>query len=310
MADTGGSVIIFGGNSEIDIADEIYKNIIPDLRKPETLVNVAGHTTLRELVSVIAECDVFLTNDSGPLHIAYAVGTPMVAIFGSTDPELTGPPPGPEGANAVIMAPDTPCSPCFERSCKQNDMQCMYAITSDEVYYGVKQILPHVPAVFLDRDGTLCEDTGYINNINDLHIFSETDSLQMLKDRGFSLIGITNQSGIARGLIREDFVQQVNTIFMNKYGFDDFYYCPHHADERCACRKPEPEMLLRARSKHRIDFRRSYVIGDKDSDMLLAQAVGAKGILVKTGKLQDSQYAEFTAANLAEAANWILKDSK
>jgi len=165
-------------------------------------------------------------------------------------------------------------------------------------------------AIFLDRDGTLCEDTGYINNINDLHIFSETDSLQMLKDRGFSLIGITNQSGIARGLIREDFVQQVNTIFMNKYGFDDFYYCPHHADERCACRKPEPEMLLRARSKHRIDFRRSYVIGDKDSDMLLAQAVGAKGILVKTGKLQDSQYAEFTAANLAEAANWILKDSK
>ncbi len=310
MADTGGSVIIFGGNSEIDIADEIYKNIIPDLRKPETLVNVAGHTTLRELVSVISECDAFLTNDSGPLHIAYAVGTPMLAIFGSTDPELTGPPPGPESANAVIIAPDTPCSPCFERSCKQNDMQCMYAITSDEVYYGIKQILPHVPAVFFDRDGTLCEDTGYISNMNDLHIFSETDSLKMLKDRGFSLIGVTNQSGIARGLIKEDFVQQVNSIFMTKYGFDDFYYCPHHADEGCTCRKPEPEMLLRARSKHRIDFRRSYVIGDKDSDMLLAQAVGAKGILVKTGKLQDSQYAEFKAANLTEAANWILKDSK
>jgi heptosyltransferase II len=142
MADTSGSVIIFGGNSEIGIADEIYKNIIPDFRKPDTLLNVAGHTTLRELISLISECDAFLTNDSGPMHIAYAVGTPMAAIFGSTDPELTGPPPGTESVNAVVIAPGTPCSPCFERSCKQNDMQCMYAVTSDDVYYGIKKVMP------------------------------------------------------------------------------------------------------------------------------------------------------------------------
>jgi lipopolysaccharide heptosyltransferase II len=310
MADTGGSVIIFGGNSEVDIADEIYKNIIPEFRKPDSLLNVAGQTALRELISLISECDVFLTNDSGPLHIAYAVQTPMVAIFGSTDPQLTGPPPGAESDNTVIIAPDIPCSPCFERACKQNDMQCMYAVTSDEVYYGIKKILPQVPAVFFDRDGTLCQDTGYINNMNDLHIFGGMDHLKILKEQGLKLIGISNQSGIARGLIDENFVQQVNSIFMNQYGFDDFYYCPHHPDTHCPCRKPEPEMLLRARSKYRIDLKKSFVVGDKEADMILARSVGAKGILVKTGKLQESENADFTAVDLTEAVNWILNDRR
>jgi heptosyltransferase-2 len=310
MSDTGGSVVIFGGAREVDIADEIYKNIIPEFRKQDTLLNVAGQTTLREIISLISECDTFLTNDSGPLHIAYAVRTPLAAIFGSTDPQLTGPPPGSEAADTVVIAPDSPCSPCFERVCKKHDMQCMYAVTSDEVYYGIKKILPAVPAVFFDRDGTLCQDKGYINNMDDLRVFDEMESLKILQENGFLLIGVTNQSGIARGLINENFVQQVNSIFMNQYGFDDFYYCPHHPDEHCTCRKPEPEMLLRARSKHHIDLKKSFVIGDKESDVLLAKAVGAKSILVQTGKLQESQHADYTAANLAEAVKWILNENK
>jgi heptosyltransferase-2 len=186
----------------------------------------------------------------------------------------------------------------------------MYAVTSDDVYYGIKKMLPHIPAVFFDRDGTLCKDTGYINNMNDFHVFPETENLKFLKEKGFRLIGTSNQSGIARGLIDKNFVQQVNSIFLNQYGFDDFYYCPHHPDEHCACRKPEPEMLLRARSRHRIDLKRSFVVGDKESDMLLAKASGARGILVQTGKLQESQYADFTASNLTDTVNRILNESK
>lgn len=310
MADTGGSVILFGGKSEVDIADEIYKNIIPEFRGPETLLNAAGHTTLRELISLIAECDVFLSNDSGPLHVAYAVRTPAVAIFGSTDPELTGPPPGDESSNIVVMSPDVPCSPCFERSCKQNNMQCMYAVMSDDVYYGIKKILPSVPAVFFDRDGTLCRDSGYINNMNEFQVFPEIDSITLLKEKGFRLIGVSNQSGIARGLVDEHFVREVNGLFIHQYGLDDFFYCPHHPDNRCACRKPEPEMLLRARSRYGIDLKNSFVVGDKESDMLLAKAVGAKGVLVKTGEVQESGYADYTASNLTEAVNWILANSK
>jgi histidinol-phosphate phosphatase family protein len=99
-------------------------------------------------------------------------------------------------------------------------------------------------------------------------------------------------------------------MFINQYGFDDFSYCPHHPDEHCACRKPEPEMLLRARSRHRINLKKSFVVGDKESDMLLAKSVGAKGILVQTGKLRESHHADFTASNLTDAVQWILNNTK
>ena len=307
ISDTGGSAIIFGGKSEVDIADEIYKKSIPEFRTSHSLMNLAGKTSLRELISLISECDVFLTNDSGPLHIAYAVRTPMVAIFGSTDPVLTGPPPGGDENNHVVIKPDLSCSPCFERTCKNNDMRCMYAILSDDVYYGIKKILPDKPAVFFDRDGTLCRDAGYINKYDDFQIFENIDKVNLLKEKGFKLIGITNQSGIAKGIVNEEFVKEINSVFIKKYGFDDFYYCPHNPDDHCPCRKPEPEMLLRARGKHGIDLKKSFVVGDKEADMLLAEAVGAKGILVLTGEAKESQYADFIAKDLKEAVDWILE---
>jgi len=321
IKDTDGSAVIFGNRSEVDIAQEIEyfvnRQHINEISPPHLplskggqeggVLNLAGKTSLRELISLISECDVFVTNDSGPLHIAYAVGTPLVAIFGSTDPELTGPPPGANRNSNVVITPDLPCSPCFERTCKDNDMRCMYAIISDDVYFGIKEILPVKHAVFFDRDGTLCRDTGYINKYGDLGIFPEIDNVRLLKEKGFKLIGVTNQSGIARGIVNEEFVNEVNNIFIKKYGFDDFYYCPHHPDDHCPCRKPEPEMLLRARAEHRIDLKKSYIVGDKEADILLAMAVGAKGILVQTGESRESGYADFIAKNLTEAVKWILE---
>ena len=133
---------------------------------------------------------------------------------------------------------------------------------------------------------------------------------RLLKERGFKLIGVSNQSGIARGLIREDFVREVNTIFIERYGFDDFYYCPHHPAEHCPCRKPEPGMVLRARAEHGIDFKKSFVVGDKESDMLLAKAIGAKGIFVKTGQDKESASADYEAGNLKEAVDFIIRHSE
>jgi heptosyltransferase-2 len=302
--DTAGSVVIFGGESEVGIAQEINKLI------PENKLLLAGKTSLRELVSLISECDVFITNDSGPLHIAYAVGTPLVAIFGSTDPELTGPPLQADGNSAVVVAHNLTCSPCFERTCEKNDLQCMYAVTSDDVYLSIKKILPGSPAVFFDRDGTLCKDIGYLNTYDDLEIFYDVSMVKLLKEKGFKLIGVSNQSGIARGLIKEDFVREVNKIFIDRYSFDDFYYCPHHPAEHCPCRKPEPGMLLRARVKHGIDLKRSFVVGDKEADMILARAVGAKGIFVKTGQDKESLSADYTAKDLKEAADFIIRNYK
>ncbi|HMK48462.1 MAG TPA: lipopolysaccharide heptosyltransferase II [Thermodesulfovibrionales bacterium] len=317
IKDTGGSVVVFGGQAESDISEEICRDLelekFAEQKYPynflgEHLLNMTGKTTLRELIAFISECDVLVTNDSGPLHIGYGVRTPMVAIFGSTDPVLTGPPPEAEGVSHVVIKPDIPCSPCFGRVCSKNDMECMYAVTPDDVYFGIKKLLAHRTAVFFDRDGTLNKDTGYINRPSDFHVFEDIGQLRLLKEAGLMLIGVSNQSGIARGIVDENFVRQTNKIFIDKYGFDDFFYCPHHPDEHCPCRKPEPEMLLRARAIHRIDLKKSYIVGDKEADMLLARAVGAKTILVRTGMLRESSNADYSASNLSEAVEWILRN--
>lgn len=310
MQDTGGSVIIFGGKSEIEIADEIYKKVPPEFRTHDVTLNMAGKTSLRELIALISECDAFVTNDSGPMHIAYALKTPLISIFGSTDPLLTGPPPDMDGRSSVVLTPDIPCSPCFERTCKNNTMRCMYEISSDEVFLSIKKILPNTPAVFFDRDGTLCKDVGYLNKLDDLQVFEDIHSIHLLKEKGFKLIGVTNQSGIARGIIEESFVKNLNNMFIKQYGFHDFYYCPHHPDHHCPCRKPEPEMLLRARVMHGINLKQSFVVGDKETDMILARMVGAKAILVKTGKSNDSSFADFIAKDLKESVSYILESSK
>jgi heptosyltransferase-2 len=320
LKDTGGSVIIFGSKNEMDITHEIELHIrkqnqdissaTPPLRnegQEKEILNVAGETSLRELIAFISECDAFVTNDSGPMHIAYALRTPLVALFGSTDPLLTGPPLVADEKGTVVLTPDIPCSPCFERTCTRNDMRCMYEITSDEVYFGIKKVLPEHPAVFFDRDGTLCRDVGYLSKLDDLEVFEGIHSVHLLEEKGFKLIGVTNQSGIARGLIDENFVKDINNRFIKQYGLHDFYYCPHHPDYHCSCRKPEPEMLLRARIEHGIDLKKSYVVGDKEEDMILSKMVGAKGILVQTGKDQESQHADYIAKNLKEAVNWILE---
>ena len=296
-----GSVVIFGGQSETGIAEEILHE--PQISNVKSqILNLAGKTDLRELSALISECDVFLTNDSGPMHIGYAVRTPLVAIFGSTDPELTGP----LGKGNIVIKKNIECSPCFERTCSRNKMDCMDAITVDEVFDTIARFIPKNKAVFFDRDGTLCKDAEYLNNFDNLEIFKEVSELIHLKDKGYKLIGVSNQSGIARGIVDEKFTKEVNTIFIEQYGFDDFYYCPHRPDEHCPCRKPEPEMILNARAEHSIDLKQSYVIGDKELDMLIAKSTGAKGILVLTGEGTESSNADYVAKDLDEAVKWIL----
>ena len=314
MRDTKGSVVIFGGAKEGDIANEIERATTIEQRRSEgcyhqsqgTLLNLAGNTSLRELIALISECDVFLSNDSGPMHIAYAVGTPLVALFGSTSPDLTGP----VGEGNVVIRPNLPCSPCFERTCNNDDRQCMYDILSEDVYLAIKKILPKKPAVFFDRDGTLCEDANYLSRRDDFRPLPGIDDLAALRSLGFSLIGVTNQSGIARGLVDEDFAREINNVFVERYGFDDFFYCPHLPEEYCSCRKPEPGMLHDARYKCGIDLKKSYVVGDKDADMMLARAVGAKAVLVRTGRQRDSAHADYVAEGLKEAVDFIMKDGR
>jgi heptosyltransferase-2 len=312
IKDTKGSVVLFGGGTEVEIGQEIEKKLIhlaPECRSQRSaqrdtpLLNMAGRTSLRELISLITECDVFLSNDSGPMHIACAVGTPLVALFGSTSPDLTGP----VGEGNVVIHPDLLCSPCFERECRNGDRQCMNDILPDDVYLAIRKTIPRSAAVFLDRDGTLCEDVNYLSSSRDFRPLPGIDGLAALKGR-FRLVGVTNQSGIGRGLVDGNFTAGINNIFVEQYGFDDFFCCPHLPEDYCACRKPEPGMLHDARNKYGIDLRRSYVVGDKDADMRLAKAVGARAVLVRTGQQRDSVYADFVADGLREVVDFIMRE--
>ncbi len=312
----GGSVLISGSEREKPIADEILRKIKdPEI---EADVNVvAGGLTLREFIALLSQVDALVTNDSGPMHLAYAVGTPVVALFGSTSPELTGPPsfvkPEKAGFKEVtefrlrdrVITKRLQCSPCFKRTCPEGHTRCLELISDEEVFDALKEILPSKRAVFFDRDGTLCRDAHYLSRMEDLEIFPDVQRLKELKEAGYMLVGVTNQSGVARGLIKEDFVKKVNNIFINKYGFDAFYYCPHHPDEHCACRKPSPGMLLRARAELGIDLKKSIVVGDKEVDMELAKAVGCEGFFVKTGQGTETGLADRTFNRLSEVVEYI-----
>lgn len=298
-----GRVIIFGGPSEKEIADDIA-SLCPEHSKD--ILIMAGKTDIRQLASLISECDAFITNDSGPMHMASALLVPTVAIFGSTDSAATGP----FGDGHKIITKGLPCSPCLERECPEGHLKCMTGITGEDVFSALMEILPKERAVFLDKDGTLIEDKNYLNSFDDLVILPNIrEGLKRLKDAGFMLIGITNQSGVARGIVDEGFVIESNAYLQKELGIDDFFYCPHHPDEKCGCRKPEPLMLLKARLKHRIDLKASYMIGDKELDVLLSAKTGVTGILLSE-ESPEITAAAYVTVDINKAADWILKEKK
>ena len=162
-------------------------------------------------------------------------------------------------------------------------------------------------AIFLDRDGTINEDIGYVSSPDDLIIYPyAARAIRLINDAGLKVIIITNQSGVARRLYDEAVLAQIHERLIQELAsdgarIDAIYYCPHHprigdAEYRraCQCRKPGPGMLHQAAREHDIDLSRSYVVGDKASDMNLATNAGARGALVLTG------YGRQTLANRDE----------
>lgn len=182
-------------------------------------------------------------------------------------------------------------------------------------------------AVFLDRDGTINEEMGYINHISRFKIFDYFfPALKLLKNSGYKVIIITNQSGIARGYFKESLVKEIHlSLLINAKNegteIDGIYYCPHHKDGtvaeysfECNCRKPKPGLLLQAKKEHDIDLSHSFMIGDRYKDMEFAFKNGLKTIMVMTGYglgeftyQKDSwrQYPDFICDNILKAAETI-----
>jgi histidinol-phosphate phosphatase family protein len=186
------------------------------------------------------------------------------------------------------------------------------------------------PAVFLDRDGTLIHDVGYLSRVEDVEWYPwSIEAIRLLNRAGFLVCVTTNQGGVGLGFYGPDLVERVHaemaaTVEGAGGRVDGFFYCPHHpiavVEEfrvECDCRKPRPGMIRQAEARFRIDLSRSFVVGDKIADVGLASSVGARGVLVKTGyghaELErhggEIPGAAFVADTVFEAASWILTAS-
>ena len=184
------------------------------------------------------------------------------------------------------------------------------------------------PAVFMDRDGTISEEVGYVNHPSRYRVFPfSAEAVRLLNEHQWLALLVTNQAGVARGYFTEDLIGAVHSALTEELGrggarLDAIYYCAHHPTVGeppfrldCDCRKPKPGLIRRAAEDFGIDLRRSWMIGDRHSDVVLAHNAGVRSAFVMTGygrgewEYQRSSWKhepELVAENLLEAVRKIV----
>lgn len=183
-------------------------------------------------------------------------------------------------------------------------------------------------AIIMDRDGTVCDEVGYVNHVDRVRLLPRSaEAIRRANEAGFQTVVVTNQAGVARGYFAESLVDEVHDrvrelLAAEGARVDGIYYCPHHPDvgaepyrRRCDCRKPRPGMLLRARDEMGIDLEASFMIGDSVRDIEAGRRAGATPLLVLTGygkgelAYQSHRWTvrpEHVADDLLDAVTWIL----
>ena len=173
-------------------------------------------------------------------------------------------------------------------------------------------------AIFLDRDGTLNEDTGYVHTIEDFSLYPYTiEALRHLQDAGYMLIVLSNQSGIDRGYYTKEDVYKVHDhmcTLLEDAGIHiaEIYICPHTPEKGCDCRKPMTKHVMEAKEKHDLDLQQSWLIGDKDTDIEPAHKIGARSVFVLSGHgIEHLEKARgkkptYIARDLLQAATYIV----
>lgn len=353
-------VVIVGAPGEEELGEAIARQI-----EAPTMV-LSGRTSVRELMAITKRCRLYLTNDTGPMHIAAAFGVPVVAVFGPTDWRTTAP----FGDGRAVVRTPVECAPCLLRECPI-DHRCMTGVTVEQVVAVARQAMMSCPqtgdvttqhpalstqhsgldpahsapstqhsplstqhsapstnlltgvTVFLDRDGTLNRDTGYLNDPEAFELLPGVgEALARLSAAGATLIVVTNQSGVARGLITGQQLKAIHERLGDQLAqqgavLTGLYVCPHHPDDGCRCRKPETGLIEQACREHDLDRTSLYVLGDRARDVIAGQRVGAGTVLLLSG--EDSRHdlarmrdegrpPDHVAESMAEAADWILRD--
>ena len=174
-------------------------------------------------------------------------------------------------------------------------------------------------AVFLDRDGTIAKDVNYCCRLEDFEILPTVpEAIGLLNVSDIEVVVITNQSGIARGYFTKEVLEEIHEAMRAELASKGAHlaavlYCPHHPDEGCACRKPRTALFHQAMRDLGIDFSLSYVVGDRDIDILAGKELGCRTVLVTTGPDRGAvavgyAQADYVADTLYEAAKWVTRD--
>ena len=334
-------ILLIGSAKERDVLEAVAER----MRWPP--IRLGGRTDLAALAAVLKRARLLLSNDTGAMHVAAAVGTPVLAVFGPTDADATGP----LGPDSRVVREPMPCSPCLLRECPI-DHRCMVAVGIAQVLHAAEELLatrqgtpnclatsvsdsppadpaPDTRTAFLDRDGTIIEDLGYLGDPEQIHFIpGAIEAMRALRAAGYRLVLVTNQAGVARGLITEGDVRRVNDRLRQLLAeagvvLDAIYYCPHHAEigppeyrMACDCRKPGPGMVERARRDLGVNPARSVIVGDHGSDTGVARHFpGMLAIMVLTGhgsgQYEKAEKGELpmpdhVAADLGSAVAWLL----
>ncbi|MCJ7656080.1 MAG: HAD family hydrolase [Dehalococcoidia bacterium] len=170
-------------------------------------------------------------------------------------------------------------------------------------------------AVFIDRDGTMAKDVHYCRHPEDFELLPDTaKAIRLLNQHSFKVIVITNQSGIARGYFTEETLAEIHEkmrgeLAKERAWVDAIYYCPHHPDDNCQCRKPKPKLALQAAKNHDIELEGCFVVGDLQMDIDLGKAIGCRTILIGTLPPMDdeSPKPDIVVSDLLGAVETILR---
>jgi D,D-heptose 1,7-bisphosphate phosphatase len=189
------------------------------------------------------------------------------------------------------------------------------------VLRGRKKLMNDLPnrAVFLDRDGVVSLEKGYISSPEQLELYPFTlEAITKLKEAHWKIYIISNQAGVARGILTEENLELIHQRLLELIPVDKIYYCPHHPDGKaglpysihCDCRKPEAGMILRAARENHIDLSRSYLVGDRASDILAGKKAGLITVLVSTGygaaELEQPVEPDYIFTDLEEFAEYLV----
>ncbi|MDR1922140.1 MAG: lipopolysaccharide heptosyltransferase II [Candidatus Adiutrix sp.] len=292
-----GRVMILGSPGEAGAAGRAAAHLA-GLGLGPAVLNLAGRSGLAGAIGLMSRASLLLTNDSGLMHLGGALDVPLAAAFGPTDPRTTAP-----LGRARMVRSAAPCAPCLKRECPLPERVCFNGTTPEKMALAALELLeprpvrPELsPAVFLDRDGTINYEAGYLSRPEDLKLLpGAARAIAALNRSGFKVVVVTNQSGLARGYFSLADLERVHLrlrelLAAEGAGLDGLYFCPHHEEgcvpefaRPCDCRKPGLALFELAARELRLDLARSFWVGDRLRDIEAADIFGGRGVLTTTG---------------------------